>query len=60
MKALSGNGWRPAEPELIKINNDGGIYLDSRKGGWVGGVGEDRKIIHILSRSMEQTVRGDH
>jgi hypothetical protein len=35
--ALPGHGWRPPEENLIKINTDGGLSLEARKGG-AGGV----------------------
>jgi hypothetical protein len=34
---LPGHGWRPPEEDVVKINTDGGLSLDTRKAG-AGGV----------------------
>jgi hypothetical protein len=34
---LPGHGWQPPEEDVIKINTDGGMSMDTRRGG-AGGV----------------------
>ena len=40
-RTLPGHGWRPPELGWIKINTDGSIAMDARRGG-IGGVARSR------------------
>jgi hypothetical protein len=47
---LPGHGWRPPDGDMIKINTDGGMSIEARKGGSGGVVGTSSTYLAAWSK----------